>query len=174
MTPYLLAPLIVAAALAVKPAQAQNRPPGDADAAAFEAEGPKRPVRIRAPHFKIFGKESRAVYTGGVVATRDDTRLTCRELTAYYDAQGEVRRLVCVGNVVATDGDKWARGQRATFDNVGAILEVTGNPEARQGPNLMRGSLVRFYVGTDVLEVTDADTKLESPRERRISPPGAR
>ena len=172
MTPYLLAPFIVAAALSVKPAQAQ--PQGDPETAAFEAEGPQRPVRIRAPHFKIFGKESRAVYTGGVVATRDDTRLTCRELTAHYDAKGEVRRLVCVGNVVATDGDKWARGQRATFDNVGGILEVTGNPEARQGANIMRGTLVRFYVGTDVLEVTDADTRLESPRERRIPPPGAR
>lgn len=172
MTPYLLAPFIVAAALSVKPAQAE--PPRDAGSAAFEAEGPKRPVRIRAPHFKIFGKESRAVYSGGVVATRDDTRLTCRELTAYYDAQGQVRRLVCVGDVVATDGDKWARGQRATFDNVGAILEVTGKPEARQGPNRARGTLVRFYVGTDVLEVIDADTEFESAGERRIAPPGGR
>lgn len=174
MPPYVLAPLIAAAALSVQPAQAEPQTPtGEVDSA-FTTEGPKRPVRIRAPHFRILGKESRAIYSGGVVATRDDTRLTCNEMTAFYDGRGEVRSLLCVGNVVATDGDKWARGRRATFDNVGGVLEVTGNPEARQGVNRARGDLVRFYVGTDVLEVVNADTEFESAPERRIPPPQER
>ncbi len=170
MSPYLLAAMLATAATA----SGQRPPPAPADAratAALDAPGPKRPISIRAPSFKVLGRENRAIYSGGVVAVRDKTRLTCQTLTAYFDAKGEVNRLDCVGKVVATDGDKWARGEKATYDNASAILEVTGNPEARQGPHRMRGSLVRFYVGTDVIEVVDADTQVESRAGRARTPP---
>lgn len=168
MSPYLLAALLATAATASGQAQAPRA--SDADAA-LNAPGPKRPISIRAPSFKLLGRENRAIYSGGVVAVRGDTRITCNTLTAYLDAKSEVKRLDCVGKVVATDGDKWARGEKATYDNVAGILEVTGNPEARQGANRMRGSLVRFYVGTDVIEVTDADTQVETRPTRRTTPP---
>lgn len=168
MSPYLLAALLATAATA---SGQKQTPAPSAETSALDAPGPKRPISIRAPNFKVLGKENRAVYSGGVVAVRGDTRLTCQTLTANFDAKGEVKRLDCVGKVVATDGDKWARGEKATYDNVSAILEVTGKPEARQGPNRMRGSLVRFYVGTDVIEVIDADTQVESRSERPRPPP---
>ena len=187
MPPVLLAAWLAAAATAPgtvsSPGPAGKAPraqasgdagPGSSEAglAIPETPPPQRPVSISAPRFKVLGREGRAVYSGGVRAKRGGTELACQTLTAYYDEQGEVRRLDCVGKVVATDGDKWARGEKATFDNVGAILEITGDPEARQGPNRMRGSLVRFYVGTDVLEVLDATTELESPKRRPKAPPG--
>jgi lipopolysaccharide export system protein LptA len=62
------------------------------------------------------------------------------------------------------DGEKWARGDRAEFDNVRGVLVVTGNPEARQGPNFMRGTKVTFVVGKDTLEVENARTVFETER----------
>jgi len=140
-------------------APAGGRDAGTPDAGTPRAVSPaqfKRPVEILADKLEIAGKRNEAVWSGHVRARRGTTLLRCNRLIAHYSGQQEITRIECVGDVEAEDGDRWAKGERADFDNVAGVLVVTGSPEARQGPNHMRGTKVTFNVEQDTLEVENA------------------
>ncbi len=118
-------------------------------------------VEIDADLLVLEDKKATAVWTGNVRARRGPTLIKAPELTAHYDEHGVVTQVQARGGVEATDADKWARGQRADYDNKKGVLVVTGQPEARQGPNKMRGSKITFITGKDTLEVENATTVLQ-------------
>jgi lipopolysaccharide export system protein LptA len=126
----------------------------------------KHPVEINSDHLEIVGKKNQAIWVGHVQAQRGTTHLSCQRLVAYYTTTQEISKLECLGNVEVTDGDKWAKGERADFDNLSGVLDVTGSPEARQGKNHMRGTKVTFHVDSDVIEVKNAVTLFESSAQR--------
>lgn len=132
----------------------------------------KNPVNITAERFEIQGKRQEAVWSGKVKAVRGRTVLTCNRLVAKYTAAQEITRIECVGDVEATHGDMWARGERADFDNVAGLLVVTGSPEARKGPNAMRGAKITFDVGRDTIAVEQAQTVFESSPTRVLPKAG--
>jgi lipopolysaccharide export system protein LptA len=140
-------------------------------AQAPSSEDAQRPVAITADRLEIRGKKNQAVWVGRVKAVRGETRLSCDRLVAHYNAQKEVNRLECMGHVEVTEGDRWAKGERADFDNITGLLIVTGSPEARQGKNHMKGTQVVFNIGKDTLEVKDATTLFETTPQ--LSPPPA-
>lgn len=113
----------------------------------------KNPVAITADRFEIQGKRNEAEWIGHVKAVRGQTLLSCERLIAHYTKTQEITRIECVGGVEATHGDMWARGERADFDNVAGILVVTGNPEAKKGPNRIQGAKIIFDVARDVISV---------------------
>ena len=130
----------------------------------------KHPVEISADKLEILTRKNQAVWVGNVKAVRDSTHLSCKRLVAYYTAAQEVTRIECTGGVEVQDGNRWARGERADFDNVAGVLVVTGSPEARQGPNRMWGSKVTFFIDSDLLQVEQARTVFETaPASRRFS-----
>jgi len=122
----------------------------------------KRPVEITADRLEIAGKRNEAIWAGHVRVKRGPTRLRCDRLIAHYSNAQEITRIECIGSVEAEDGNRWAKGERAEFDNVAGVLVVTGNPEARQGPNHMRGTKVTFRVEQDTLEVENAQAIFET------------
>jgi len=134
----------------------------------------KNPVNITADRFEIQGKRQEAVWIGNVKAVRGPTVLTCERLIAHYTRTQEITRIECVGQVEATHGDMWARGERADFDNIRGILVVTGSPQARKGSNTMKGSRITFDVTRDTLLVDNAQTVFESSSPRVVPKSGAR
>src|SRR5919106_49946 len=130
----------------------------------------KNPVEITADRFEIQGKRQEAVWIGHVKAVRGRTLLTCERLIAHYTRATEITRIECVGDVEATHGDMWARGERADFDNVRGILVVTGAPQARKGPNAMKGSRITVDVVRDTILVENAQTVFESSPTRLGAP----
>lgn len=119
-------------------------------------------LQIDAERLVLDQKRSEATWTGKVKAKKQSSLLKAPLLVAYYDEKGEVTRVAARGGVEVTDGDKWARGQRATFDNQKGLLVVTGNPQARQGNNRMKGSRVTFKAGSEQLVVDDATTIIDA------------
>jgi lipopolysaccharide export system protein LptA len=142
--------------------QARPASDGGTPAPAVSPANFKRPVEITADRLAITGRRNEAVWYGHVKARRGPTLLRCDRLTAHYTQAQEITRIECVGGVEVEDGDRWAKGERADFDNVAGVLEVTGSPEARQGPNRMRGTKVTFRVEKDVIEVENAQTVFET------------
>ena len=130
----------------------------------------KHPVEISADKLEILTRKNQAIWVGHVRAVRGSTSLSCERLVAHYTTAQEVTRLECTGGVEVQDGNRWARGERADFDNVAGVLVVTGSPEARQGPNRMWGSKVTFFMDSDLLQVEQARTVFETaPASRRFS-----
>jgi lipopolysaccharide export system protein LptA len=133
---------------------------------AAASANPLRAVEIKADRLEILGKTQKAVWTGNVRATRGETKLRCDRLVAHYNRAREVTRIECTGLVEVIDKDKWAKGERAQFDNATGVLELTGSPEARQGANHLRGTKVVFTAGADVLRVDNARTVLALPKPK--------
>jgi lipopolysaccharide export system protein LptA len=141
---------------------------------------PENPVFVDCDKGRMEGSSQRFVCTGHVKMVRNNTTLTCDRSIGHYlgkDAT-QVTRLECFGNVVAVDGDRWAHGDHADYDTVKEVLVLTGNPEARQGTNTMKGDKVVFYVDTDLIEVERVKGVLESkgkepvPGQKKPATPG--
>lgn len=120
-----------------------------------------RPVQVSADKLEVINKEQKAVYTGRAKAIRDTTTMTCDVITVEYGANREVSRILARGHVEAVDGDRWARGDEADYDNATGTLVVRGKPEARQGRREVQGELVTFITGTDRVIVDRARTKVD-------------
>lgn len=133
-----------------------------------------RPIEVFADRLQVQGKHRQATWTGHVRATRGRTLLRCDRMIAHYRNGEEIARLECLGNVEVEDGNKWAKGERADFDNDTGILVVTGKPEAREGRNYMRGERIVFDVNKDTVEVDRPssifETKGGPPQLPRTAP----
>lgn len=135
--------------------------------------GPLRPINITSERFEIMPNAERAIWTGSVVAERDDMRISCDKLTAEFGERRKIRSVLCEGNVhmvqrQSLQGPKTksvsreAWGERAYFDNQRSLVTVTGNPEAREGENRIQGEKVLFYVEEDRVVVEKPRMVLET------------
>lgn len=123
-------------------------------------------LAIDADLLTLVGREGEAKWAGHVKAVKGKTTLLAPELTATYDEQGEINRVLARGGVEVTEGDRWARGQNADFDVPKGVLVITGKPQARQGKTRMKGSKVTFFSGSEFLEVENAVTVIEVDKKK--------
>jgi len=154
-------------------ASQSGRPARDGDSQAISSAEVKHPIDIKSEQLQIQEKKRIAIWSGHVKAKRDTTDLTCDRLIAHYTKDQEVTRIECIGNVEVWDGNKWARGERADFDNRTGILEVTGSPEAKEGNNHVRGTKVIFYKEKDTIHVENATTIFDNPPKEPPPPKNA-
>src|SRR5215467_15970803 len=129
-----------------------------------------RQLEIEADHLHVEGKKQETLWRGHVKVKRGTTNITCDRMLSHYTEDQEVTRVECHGNVQVFDQDKWAKGDRADFDNVTGILVVTGNPEAKQALNHVRGTKVTFSVDEDTIEVDNATALLKQVPEGSGTP----
>jgi lipopolysaccharide transport protein LptA len=122
-------------------------------------------ITIDADRLVLDDQRSQAVWSGHVVAKRGDTTVLTPQLTAFYNPSGTITKVQARGGVEASEKDRWAKGQRGDYDLATGVLVVTGQPQARQGKNRMKGTKVTFSSGSDVIEVENATTIIEVPKE---------
>jgi lipopolysaccharide export system protein LptA len=132
------------------------------------------PVAIESDDLEIFDKKHVAYWIGHVKAKSGTTDISCNRLTAHYaksqSQEKEITTIECVGNAEVQDGDKWARGERADFDNRTGVLVVTGSPEAKQGTTHVRGTKVIFYRAKDNIKVENARTVFQTGSDGALAP----
>ncbi len=126
-----------------------------------------RPVSVTADRLEVRAKENRAIYSGNARAVRDRAVIRCDQAVIQYGRMQQVESAEATGNVEVQDGEKWAKGDKATFDNRSGVLVVTGRVEAKSGQGRVAGSRVVFTVGSDVLEVDDARTLVDDPASKK-------
>jgi lipopolysaccharide transport protein LptA len=122
------------------------------------------PVDVSCDKGRMEGSKEQLVCVGHVHLKRHNTDMTCERLLAHYVNKdvNEVKRMECVGNVEATDGDRWAKSDFADFDTAKEVLVMTGHPVGRQGTNEMTGSKITFYVDSDLMDVDNVVGVLQS------------
>jgi lipopolysaccharide transport protein LptA len=129
------------------------------------------PVEVQCDKGRMEGSKEQLVCVGHVKMKRHNTDMTCERLLAHYVNKdvNEVKRMECIGNVEATDGDRWAKSDFADFDTAKEVLVMTGHPVGRQGTNEMTGSKITFYVDSDLMDVDNVVGVLQSKsqEERR-------
>jgi lipopolysaccharide transport protein LptA len=144
-------------------AKKKKAAPAAADAGPGEG-GFVNPVLIQCDRGRMEGSKQQLLCAGHVRVKRHNTDMTCERAVATYVNRdvNEVKRIECVGNVQAVDGNRWAHGDFADFDTTREVLVMTGHPQGRQGTNEMTGTKITFYVDSDLMDVDNAVGVLES------------
>jgi lipopolysaccharide export system protein LptA len=163
----LIAALLLAAPLA---AAAESEPKAKPPLA---VPGLRRdlPVTVSARTLEFDYKRNVVVYRGDVRAAQGDVRLTSDELTihlasaddakaaapaepppagdATLEGRVRLREVVATGNVRIDQGERWATGGRAVFDDEKRILVLSVDPVLHDGPNHIAGDRVVVYLDED-------------------------
>jgi len=144
-------PILAAAALCflslAAPAQAQ----GGGGSSILPGGSARAPINIDAARLDFFDKESKLVYSGGVLARQGEATLKASTLTIFFarDAMrttqagaasdDQVRRMEAGGPVTVTSNQQVGTGDRGVYNRAENRLYLIGNPVLSQGPNIVRG-----------------------------------
>lgn len=131
------------------------------------------PVEITSKEASYLQNEGRGVYTGDVVATQADSRITADKLTvlcaktkpvAGEDAQCEaMEQLIAEGRVFYTAPDVKIRGDRAQYDYTADTITITGDVILSRGTEgVVRGTQVVYKVGEGRTIITAGANRVTS------------
>ena len=171
----LMAPALTTAALAQQSAAKPAKSRGGAPGSPFGGMGgdSKEPIKIDANKLDVLDKDSKAVFSGNVVAVQGETTVRCSVMTVFYEgrgqggtpkpaqpaAQGEgndgaIKRIECAGPVTVVSKTQAATSDNAVFDRANNKVIMTGNVALNDGPNITRGDQLVYDTQTGVANVT--------------------
>jgi len=192
-----LAELLLACAVATATA-AQSPAPSGSMLGLQHDWGGRGPITITAATLVYDYKRNVVTYRGAVDAVQGNIRVRSDELTITLvanrppdgarkesappsDAEGmSLQEIVASGAVRIEQGERFATGQRAVFDQTRRILLLTGEPVLHDGPNEIAGERVVVYLDEDRSVVEGGRRRVkavlypnqgdERPRRKRDAP----
>ncbi|MFP3159179.1 MAG: lipopolysaccharide transport periplasmic protein LptA [Hydrogenobaculum sp.] len=93
-------------------------------------------------------------YTGNVVATRGNGKLTCQELKIFLDKNKKIEKIIATGNPVYTEPNKLIKGNVIEYDAPQDKIIVTGNAYLENKGDVVQGDKVIYYRKLDKAIVT--------------------
>lgn len=133
------------------------------------------PVEITSNQGEYLQNEGRGVYTGNVIATQGDSRITTDKLTVVCNkaapAAGSasdpacetIDQLVAEGNVFYTAPDVRIRGDRAQYDYPTDTITITGDVILSRGAEgVVRGTQVVYRVAEGRTVITAGKDRVTS------------
>lgn len=140
------------------------------------------PIKVKADNARLDDSRGVATYTGDVIVTQDETRLTADRVVLYRDATG-LNRIEAEGQPAhyhqpARDntGETDARARRIIYDAANSRLTFERDAVIEQGDNLFRGNIIHYDTEQRVVtaegtsQQTDGDGRVEmviQPRSNR-------
>ncbi|MGL4397379.1 MAG: LptA/OstA family protein, partial [Hyphomicrobium sp.] len=124
-------------------------------------------VDIEANQMEILDADKKAIFRGGVIATRAGVNLRCDELTVKYDevkqpdgsSKTDATDLDAKGNVTIKTSRETITGDWAKFDPQANTLVVGGNVKLVQGSTVLTGKELRANLDTNKIEMTGGRVK---------------
>jgi lipopolysaccharide export system protein LptA len=180
----LAATLLVVTAQGV--AQPEKKSPGLLKGIQQKREGP---VKITAATLEVRDKSKMATFKGDVHVVHNDTEVRCNELVVFYDderdksgakkaappdgslGQQQIRRMEARGNVVVTQKDQRAVGDRAEFDMRTNTVTLIGNVIITTADNVVRGNQMVVDLNTGIARMgTGGATRVEGVFNSKAPP----
>jgi lipopolysaccharide export system protein LptA len=119
---------------------------------AKDAKGePPLPLTIDADKMERFGKASLVIFSGNVVARRDNSVQYADRLEVYMDEKGDrIMRTVSTGSVrIITKDCRTGTAQRAEYFDLDQRVVLSGNARVWQDENVVSGDTITIYVAQD-------------------------
>ena len=137
----------------------------------------KGPIKIQSSTLEVRDKERKATFKGNVHVIQGETDVRCNTLVVHYEAElrktnlspseeaekaekkkrgGEqIRFMEALGNVVITQKEQTATGDRADFDMRANTVTLIGNVVVTRGEDVLRGQRM-------VVDLTTGVSRMES------------
>lgn len=132
------------------------------------------PIRIDANKLEVFDRESRAVYTGDVVAVRGKTTLRGSQMQIFYNRnrqggngaagrtagppaagdQGAIEKIIVKGPVSVVCETQTATAKEMIYDAAARKVFLNGDVVVADGPNILRGERIVYDTETGQATVT--------------------
>lgn len=109
-------------------------------------------------------KEGFAYFSGKVFVDDSEYQLHADRAYVFMQGTNELKRIVALGNVALTNGTRRAYGDKASYyRDSGMVVLYAGDgiaaevrDETAKGPQVVRGKKIKFWTGTEQVEVIDA------------------
>lgn len=127
---------------------------------AYTNDAPKSassPVKIQSDGMKYFGNEKKSEFSGNVIAVSDDFTLTADHVTVFLNADMDVDKIICKGNVNFKNKDVISISEDAEVDQTIKTAVLSGGVKVWQGENFLEGDKVIMYY-TDNRIIVDKGT----------------
>ena len=143
-----------------------------------------QPVQIEAATLEVRDKDKMATFSGNVHVIQGDTDMRSRTLVVFYEADAnaktgvkaaqpgpggssQIRRLEANGNVIVTQKDQTATGDKGIFDMRANTVTLVGNVVISQGQNVLRGERL-------VVDLANGVSRVEGGRVQGLFQRGGR
>src|SRR5215475_10828622 len=168
----LFAIVVAAAVLAGVGALAQQGPSNPLQGFSSNRD---KPVNIKAASLEVRDKEKFATFSGDVHVVQGDTDMRCKTLVVFYEdtskdakdavkaaqpgpaGTNQIRRMEARGNVVVTQKDQIATGERGDFDMRTNTVVLSGKVVVTKGQDVLRGERL-------IVNLTDGVSRMEGGR----------
>lgn len=143
--------LIAAVGVAEPQAAAPSPAPAVAAKTAPAAAKGNQPITVDSDKMERFGKESLVIFTGNVVARRDNAVQYADRLEVYLDEKGDrILRMVSTGNVrIITSDCRTGTARRAEYFDLDQRVVLSGNARVWQEDNVVSGESIVIYIAQD-------------------------
>jgi lipopolysaccharide export system protein LptA len=113
-------------------------------------EGPL-PLTVDADKMERFGKASLVIFSGNVVARRDNSVQYADRVEVYMDEKGDrIMRTVSTGAVrIITKDCRTGTAQRAEYFDLDQRVVLSGNARVWQDENVVSGDTITIYMAQD-------------------------
>jgi lipopolysaccharide export system protein LptA len=114
-------------------------------------DGSVLPLTVDADKMERFGKASLVIFSGNVVARRDNSVQYADRVEVYMDEKGDrVLRTVSTGAVrIITKDCRTGTGQRAEYYDLDQRVVLMGNARVWQDDNVVSGDTITIYIAQD-------------------------
>lgn len=118
------------------------------------------PVNITADNLEADNKAHQIVFTGNVVAKREDALLYADKMIVYLtEKMDNMKEIHAVGNVRVTQKDRFASGDKGIYYDAEQKVVLTGNPKVWQGENVITGEIIEFYIKEEKAKALRGENK---------------
>jgi lipopolysaccharide export system protein LptA len=127
----------------------------------------KDPIVVNANQLEFDYQKDRVVYRGKVHVTQADLTIDSAILTVTYSRaddqkQTQLKEVVAEGDVVITQGLRWATGGKAIFDQGARTIVLLDSPVLHDGPNEVSGDRLTVFLD-------EGRSVVESGQQKRVS-----
>jgi lipopolysaccharide export system protein LptA len=148
------------------------------------------PVKISSSTLEVRDKSKMATFSGDVHVIQGETEVRCNVLVVFYDddsnskdkaapkkappAEGgrnqQIRRMEAKGNVIVTQKEQRAVGDRAEFDMRTNTVTMIGNVVVTKGDDVLRGQRMVVDLTTGVSRVESGGGRVEGIFQSKTPP----
>ena len=139
-----------------QPARSAQANQGPSNALQGFSKNRDEPVQIEAASLEVRDKDKIATFSGNVHVIQGDTDLRSKTLVVFYEGDeagkggikaaqpgpggsSQIKRLEASGNVLVSQKDQTATGDKGVFDMRTNTITLMGNVVISQGQNVLRG-----------------------------------
>jgi lipopolysaccharide export system protein LptA len=127
----------------------------------------KGPITVTSETLTADNKAHTALFENNVIAKTTDLTIHADKMLVYYKEDGgDVTKIEASGNVRVLRDSRIITSKAATYYADEDKVLFTGEPRAMDGDNIVSGTKITYFMGTDRFLVENSKVILKSKKER--------